>query len=167
MIPPTYYLIWSLFWLLIATGIVGALLPIPLLPGTPLIVLAALTHHYGFPDTTPVSWPLILTLTALTLITLILDTLTSALGAKKFGGTRWSTLGAIAGALLGLLLGGPVGLLIGPALGVFSAELIALSDPSKAWRATQGALLGMLLGTIGRAAITIGMIALLLWQVLH
>jgi uncharacterized protein YqgC (DUF456 family) len=48
---------------------------------------------------------------------------------------------------------------------VFTAEYLALNDGSKAWRATQGALLGMLLGTIGRSVITLAMVALLLWQI--
>jgi uncharacterized protein YqgC (DUF456 family) len=165
MNPWLEYTLWGLFWILITTGIAGALLPIPLLPGTPLIVVAALLHHFAFPQTSRVSWPLIVALTLLAILTLVLDTLTGAIGAKKFGGTRWGVLGALAGAVLGLVTGGPVGLLLGPPLGVFTAEYLALNDGSKAWRATQGALLGMLLGTIGRSVITLAMVALLLWQI--
>lgn len=166
MNPWLEYSLWGLFWTLIATGIAGAVLPIPLLPGAPLVVVAALLHRFAFPETSRVSWTLLAILTLLATVTLILDTLTSAIGAKKFGGTRWGVLGAFAGALLGLVIGGPIGLLVGPPLGVFTAEYLALQNSQKAWRATQGALLGMLLGTIGRSIITLAMVALLLWQVL-
>jgi uncharacterized protein YqgC (DUF456 family) len=165
MNPWLEYSLWAFFWILIITGIAGALLPIPLLPGTPLVVAAALLHRFAFPQTSHVSWPLIIALTLLAILTLVLDTLTGAIGAKKFGGTRWGVLGAFAGAVLGLVAGGPVGLLLGPPLGVFTAEYLALNDGSKAWRATQGALLGMLLGTIGRSVITLAMVALLLWKI--
>ncbi|MEY5014593.1 MAG: hypothetical protein RIS92_951 [Verrucomicrobiota bacterium] len=167
MNPWLEYSLWALFWTLIVTGVAGALLPIPLLPGPPLVVAAALLHRFSFPQTSPVSWTLLVVLTFLAILTLVLDTVTGAIGAKKFGGTRWGVLGAFAGALLGLVAGGPVGLLIGPPLGVFTAEYLALNDPKKAWRATQGALLGMILGTLGRSLVTLAMVALLLLQIFN
>jgi uncharacterized protein YqgC (DUF456 family) len=165
MNPYLNFAAWSLFWILIAAAIAGTVLPIPFLPGSPLVVVAALLHRYTFPTTPSVSWTIIITLAVLAVISLVIDTLTSAIGTKKFGGSRWGILGAMGGALLGLIAGGPLGLFFGPPIGVFAAEYLAVRDQHKAWRATQGAILGMLLGTIGRSIITLLMIALLLWQI--
>jgi len=68
---------------------------------------------------------LILTLAAALLLIFAVDFLATAVGTKKFGGSRRSAFGATLGTLLGLFLFPPFGIILGPFLGAVAAELLS------------------------------------------
>ena len=96
--------------LVMLLGLIGSILPG--LPGTPLVLLAAIGHRLYFGPASASNLVLGV-LTGLTVISLLLDFAATALGAKKFGATWRGAVGAVVGGLFGLLLVFP-GIIIGP-----------------------------------------------------
>ena len=113
--------------LVMLLGLIGSVLPG--LPGTPLIFLAALGHKLWLGDHS-VSWWIVGLLGVVTGLTLLVDYIAAAYGAKKMGATWRGVVGAALGAILGLLWL-PFGLIVGPFLG---ATLLEFST-GKEWRA--------------------------------
>ena len=70
--------------ILLLAGLVGSV--IPFLPGTPLILLAALVHAFGT-GFSPIGPGRLAILAGLTVLAQLLDYLAGAVGTKKFGGS--------------------------------------------------------------------------------
>lgn len=146
---------WVLASLLILLGIAGSVLPA--LPGAPLILAAAVVHRLMLPGYVS-TWSLVV-LALLSAVTLLAEWAMSAMGARAFGGSKWSLLGAPVGALLGLPFG-LVGILAGAVLGAAALEaLLAGRSAPDALKAGLGAGLGVVAGTFGRLAIALAMAA--------
>ena len=145
---------WTLILLLMAGGLCGTI--VPLLPDTPLIVAAAVLHHFIFGDH-GASWTTILVLTFLMLVSLALDFVSGSMGAKYFGATRWGAIGGFLGAIIGIFYG-PIGLFVGPLAGVLLGELLGGQGILPAGRSTWGTFLGTVAGMAGKFAIAILMI---------
>jgi len=156
-------LILILTFILMFLGLFGSVLPG--LPGAPLILLGALLSAWytGF---TAVTWPVLLWLLILTLLSFILEFLASVLGVKKLGGSRWGMTGAFLGGIIGLFAGGLVGVLVGPFLGAFFLELIKTEDPKKSLKSGFGSLVGLLAGAVGKLILAVIMIGIFLLQVI-
>jgi uncharacterized protein YqgC (DUF456 family) len=149
-----------LFWiiliiLIMLAGLVGIIFP--LLPDTPLIVAAAVLHHFVFGER-GASWTTILVLTFLMLVSLALDFVSGSMGAKYFGATRWGAIGGFLGAIIGIFYG-PLGLFVGPLAGVLLGELLGGRGLLPAGRSTWGTFVGTVAGMVGKLAIAILMIA--------
>lgn len=153
--------------LIMLLGLAGAVLPG--LPGTPLIFLGALGHKLWFHDHS-VSWWIIGLLGLVTVLTLLMDFLATAYGAKKLGATWRGAVGATIGGVLGLLWL-PFGLILGPFLGAMLLEMLTGKEWKSAGKAGVGATLGFLAGTVGKGAAALGMIGLwtllMFWQTWH
>ena len=79
------------------------------------------------------------------LIIFILDYFIPAIGAKKFGGSKYGIYGTTIGLIIGLLSPIPFGILIGSFLGALVGELIYDDkDTNRAIKASFGAFLGFL-----------------------
>nr|MBA3543427.1 DUF456 family protein [Chthoniobacterales bacterium] len=96
---------WSVTLILMAVGLIGTIVPV--FPGTAIILAAAILHRFMLGPEKGLGWPSMLLLVALTLLSYAIDFLGGWLGARRFGATRWGTLGAIAGAIVGLFFGLP------------------------------------------------------------
>jgi uncharacterized protein len=142
--------------LLMLVGLLGAVLPG--LPGTPVVLAAAVIHRLVFAER-GASWWVLGLLALLTAFSLVLDFLASTYGAKKLGATWRGAVGAALGAVFGLFWM-PFGLLLGPLLGATLFELTAGREWREAGKAGVGAALGVLAGTLGKVACGIAMIAL-------
>ena len=160
-----YHLIeWKLFWwlftiVLFAVGVIGAVVPI--LPGTTIILAAAIIHRLMLGAAKSIGWKTIVVLMLLTLLSYVFDFLGSYFGAKYFGATKWGAFGAIIGALVGLFFG-IVGLFVGPVVGAVAGEFIAGKRMIDAGRAGWGSLLGNLGAILGKLIIAVAMIAIFL-----
>ena len=77
-----------------------------------------------------------------------LDYLLPAVGAKKFGASKYGFWGAIIGMLLGIIFVPPLGIIIGAFLGAISGELIAGKEASKALKAGWGVFVGVMVGML-------------------
>ncbi|HVD95852.1 MAG TPA: DUF456 family protein [Candidatus Limnocylindria bacterium] len=154
----------ELFWWLItivlfAVGLVGTIAPV--LPGTTIILAAAVIHRIMLGPEKSIGWRTIIVLVLLALVTYAIDVLAGYFGAKYFGATKWGTIGAIAGALIGVFFG-IVGLFVGPVVGAIAGECIAGKRMIEAGRAGWGSLLGNIGGMIGKLVIALAMIVIFL-----
>src|SRR5215469_14674484 len=96
-------LFWWLFAIvLFAVGLIRTIAPI--LPGTTIILAAAIIHRLMLGADKSIGWKTIVVLVLLTLLSYVFDFLGSYFGAKYFGATRWGAFGAIIGAMLGKLI---------------------------------------------------------------
>ena len=156
-------LFWWLFTIvLFAVGLIGTVLPV--IPGTTIILAAAIIHRMMLGAEKSIGWRSIAILLLLTLATYALDFLSGYFGAKYFGATKWGVFGAVIGALVGIVFG-IIGLFIGPVIGAITGEFIAGKRLIDAGRAGWGSLLGNLGGMIGKLVIALVMIMIFLTTV--
>jgi uncharacterized protein YqgC (DUF456 family) len=150
----TQILLWLLAALLIALGFAGLILPA--VPGIPLVyaglVLLAWADNFAY-----VGWITLTLLGVLALLSYGVDFLASALGAKHFGASPRSVVGAALGAVVGLFFGLP-GLLLGPFVGAVVAEFTLHGSARVAMHAGVGATLGLLFGALLKVALAFSMI---------
>ena len=151
----------ALVILMVAAGVAGSLLP--LVPGAPLILGAALLHGVvtGFAVLGPGR---LVILAGLTAVGYILDGLAGALGARRFGGSRWGIAGALLGGVAGLFVG-LVGLIIGPLVGAVIGELVGGRRLWESLRIGVGTFVGLLAGGAIRFAVALTMAGLTLWWI--
>ncbi|WP_061213702.1 DUF456 domain-containing protein [Syntrophomonas wolfei] len=140
--------------ILLLLGIGGTILP--LLPGIPLmfVSIAAYGWYEGFNTITP---KYVCILAALTVISLIVDYLSTVLGAKYFGSSKKGMWGALLGTFIGLFLFPPLGLLLGPFLGAMIGEYIEIQDVEKAVKIGVGTVVGLFSGMVFKLVLAIGM----------
>jgi uncharacterized protein YqgC (DUF456 family) len=156
-------LFWWLFTIvLFAVGLIGTVLPV--IPGTTIILAAAIIHRMMLGAEKSIGWRSIAILLLLTLATYALDFLSGYFGAKYFGATKWGMFGAVIGALVGIAFG-IIGLFIGPVIGAITGEFIAGKRLIDAGRSGWGSLLGNLGGMIGELVIALVMITIFLMTV--
>ena len=157
----------EVFWRLVAIvvmaiGLIGTVIPV--VPGTSIILAAAVVHRVALGADRSLGWSALIAMLLLTLLTYAIDAGASYLGAKRFGATKWGLLGCAAGALLGLFFGF-FGLFVGPVIGAIAGELIAGKEMMKAGRAGWGTFLGSIAGLIGKLFIGLIMIVIFLMNV--
>ena len=150
---------WFLTIVLFAIGLIGTIAPV--LPGTTIILAAAIIHRIMLGADKSIGWCTIIVLVLLTLATYGIDILAGYVGAKYFGATKWGTFGAILGALVGLFFG-LVGLFVGPVIGVIIGEVIAGKRMIDAGRAGWGSLLGNIGAILAKLIIALAMIIIFL-----
>ena len=142
--------------ILILVGVAGTVLPI--LPGLPLVFGGMLLAAWagGFEQ---VGAPMLLLLGVLTLLSLGIDFLATAMGAKRVGASKLAVVGAVIGTIVGLFFG-PLGLLAGPFAGALAGELIHGREVGHATRVGIGTWLGILFGTVLKIGLAFAMLGL-------
>jgi len=157
----------ELFWwfvviALFAVGLIGTIVPV--LPGTTIILAAAIIHRVMLGAEKSIGWKTIGALVLLTLLSYVFDFLGSYFGAKYFGATKWGAFGAILGAVVGLFFG-LIGLFVGPVIGAIAGEVIAGKRMIDAGRAGWGSLLGNVGAMLAKLIIALAMISIFLINV--
>jgi uncharacterized protein YqgC (DUF456 family) len=154
---------WTILWLILAgltviTGLIGTVLPV--LPGIPVIFAGLLLAAWstGFE---PVGWGTIAVLGVLAALSILIDLLAAAFGAKRLGASPRAFWGATLGAIIGLFFGLP-GIVLGPFIGAVAAELAAGRGAQQAGRSGYGVWLGLILGTAAKLAIAFLMLGIFL-----
>ena len=148
--------LWICSFALIIAGIAGAI--IPALPGPPL-VLGGFILAASLDDFQRVDWWTLSILIFLTIVTILIDFIASALGAKKSGASGYAVVGATIGAILGIFLG-LLGMLFGPFVGAVVGELIARQNVRQATKAGIGTWLGLIIGTAVKLTVIFFMIGI-------
>lgn len=142
-------------YLLMVVGLAGCVLP--MLPGTPLVFIGIYVYAWltGF---TIISRNLIIIFLILTVISVVIEYISSSIGSKKFGASKLGFIGAFVGAIVGIFFA-PWGLILGPLLGALIGELITGKEIKKALRSGTGAVIGFFGGTFLKIVISFAMIA--------
>jgi len=125
---------------LIIGGIIGSFIPI--LPG-PITSWFGLLFLY-LTDAVPMSYTVLGITLILALTIFILDYFIPAMGAKRFGGSRYGVIGTTIGLLIGIFFFPPFGIIIGPFLGALTGEILYGTKSNLAVKAAFGSLLGLL-----------------------
>jgi len=156
---------WTAAGVLILAGLAGSL--VPALPGPPLVFAGAVVFSLvtGFGS---VGWISLLVLGLLAAVSLLLDYLASAYGAKRFGGSKWGMWGSVVGGMVGMLVASLPGLVVGLFAGAVLMELwkgdkTALPSLKVGW----GSLLGFLGGTLMKLVFSLLMAGLFLYDALR
>lgn len=151
-------LAWMLTVFLLLVGLAGVV--IPLLPGTTIILGAAILNKLLLPDALP--WMVVGCVAALWLLSVFADFGGVMLGARLFGGGKWGMAGAGGGAFVGMFISLPA-ILLGAFLGAAAAEkLVAKKSNRASLLAGIGAGVGFLCSTAARLACALAMIAVFL-----
>ena len=148
--------LWIVAVVLVVAGLAGTVLPV--LPGAPL-VLAGLVSAAWAEDFKYVGVPTLVLLAVLTALTYVIDLITSALGAKRVGASKYAIWGAVLGGLVGAFFG-IVGILLGPFVGAVAGELGAGRSAKQAGRAGVASWIGFVVGTLGKLALLFTMIGI-------
>jgi uncharacterized protein YqgC (DUF456 family) len=148
--------LWLLAIILVVAGVIGVV--VPAVPGTLLVFLGLLIAAWadGFQKVGVVT---VVILAVLTLMSYSIDFVSTYLGVKRVGASRWSILGGSLGMLVGLFFGIP-GILLGPFVGALVTEWFVKKDLRQAGKAGLGSWLGLLLGTLLKLAVVFIMIGI-------
>ncbi len=147
---------WFLTLVLMLVGFVGVI--VPLLPGTTLILIAAVVHKLILPD--DLSWTTVVWIGVFWLLSVIADFGGVLLGTRLFGGTKWGMAGASGGALVGMFFSLPA-LILGTVFGAMAAEKwVAKKTGRETLKAGVGAATGFVISTVARLACAVVMIGL-------
>ncbi len=156
---------WTISLTLMLLGLIGAVFPV--MPDSLFILAGAFLHHFTVRPTHTVGWWTLGVLSALCVLAHVVDFTAGAMGARKFGASKWGALGGFVGAIVGLFFF-PVGLFLGPVLGALFAEVILAGRTlGPATRVGWGTLLGTTAGMAGKVVIDLTMVGIFLWQTLR
>lgn len=135
----------------ILLGLIGCFVPV--LPGPPLAYVALLLLQLGPEVPFSIKFMIILGV-AVAAITLV-DYMIPAIGAKKWGGSRYGIIGAIIGVVMGFFIFPPFGFIIFPFLGALAGEVLNGANTNQAFKAAFGTFIGLLLGTMLKFSISV------------
>ncbi|HMM75888.1 MAG TPA: DUF456 domain-containing protein [Gammaproteobacteria bacterium] len=152
----TLVLLWLLVVVLVLVGIAGVIFPA--LPGPPFVfaglVLAAWIDRFERVSV----FPTLTIIGVLTALTVVVDVLATALGARRVGASGKALWGAAIGTAVGFFFGLP-GLVFGPFLGAAAGQFLSHGDLLHAGRVGVGTWLGILIGAALKVALVFTMIA--------
>lgn len=131
---------------------------LPALPGVPLVFAGMFLAAWAG-DFEIVGPAMLVVLGLLTVLSIVVDFVAAALGAKRVGASRLALIGAVLGTFAGLFFG-PLGLLAGPFVGALIGELIHARELRQATRVGIGTWLGIVLGTVLKLGLAFGMLGL-------
>jgi hypothetical protein len=161
-------------YILLCLAMVGGLLLTPLgLPGNWIIVGCGVAHGF-VTGWSKFGWPFVALLVAAAFAGEIIEALSAAIGAKKYGASTGAMVAAIVGSIVGLSLGSGimpivgtiVGGFAGAFLGAFLYEYSRLNDRRQALRAGVGAFLGRTAAVIAKESIGSIMVGAIVYQLL-
>ncbi|WP_019119222.1 DUF456 domain-containing protein [Brevibacillus massiliensis] len=151
-------LLWMIVVALFVISIAGVFMPV--LPDTLLLWGGFLLYQFAIAEPgagLPASfwWGM----AVLSVLIFGADILMSMYFVKKYGGSKWSSLGAIAGVILGIMIFPPFGIIIFPFLIVFAIEMFFQNQPAdRALKAGLGSLVAFFSSAVMKVAVQIIMI---------
>ena len=136
--------------LLYIAGFMGAVLPYP---GCFVALGGSVCYAVAAGEPYP-SWWFWMIMLVLAVFGTLVDNLTTALGARKFGGSKQAFWGSMIGLFVGAFFVFPFGIIIGPFLGAFVAEWHFQKKNAKdSAKSGIGATLGTLAGALAKMLI--------------
>jgi uncharacterized protein YqgC (DUF456 family) len=148
--------LWSLVVLLMATGVVGMVVPV--IPGAALIFAGAALGAWIDQWTRVSVWTLAV-IGLLGLVSVSIDFVAGSMGAKRLGASPLAVTGAAIGTVAGIFTG-LWGLIFMPFVGAAIGEYIAIRNVERAGRVGVAAGMGLLVGVVVKIALAFMMIGL-------
>ena len=137
--------------LLYMAGFLGAVLPYP---GCLVALCGSVCYALAVGEPYP-AWWVWLILVFLAVFGTFVDNITTAMGARRFGGSKQAFWASMIGLFVGAFFLFPFGLIIGPFLAAFIAELILVRKNAKeSAKSGFGAMVGLLVGVFCKVIIT-------------
>ena len=147
--------------ILLLVGLAGAILP---LPGPPLSFIGILVLNYS--KYAHFTFHFLIILGTLTVLITVLDYFIPIWGTKKFGGSKWGTIGSGIGLIIGLFLG-PLGMFFGAFIGAFIGEYLNTKNQKIAFKAALGSFLGLVAGIVFKVALCLAMLSYAAIEIYH
>ncbi len=149
------FIFYTVAAILVLIGLAGIILPA--LPGVPLVFVGLLVAAWteGFER---IGWLTLVVLGVLTVISLIIDVVSTVIGAKKVGASRMALIGSVIGTVVGLFFM-PIGLFVGPFLGALGGEYLHGRKLGQATKVGFGTWLGIVLGVAFKLGLAMTMVA--------
>src|SRR5690606_34279573 len=144
--------------ILFVAGYAGLI--VPMLPGAPLQFIGFLIYHFAIDNQVlgPTFW---VGAVLLNIIIFAVDYLAGGIATRAYGGSRYSSWAAIAGALIFPFLLTPlIGIIVGPIIAVFIVELFQGRGWKAALKASFGSFVGFIGGVVAKGLL---MTALIVW----
>lgn len=132
-------------------GFVGCFVPV--LPGPPLAYISLLLLQIG--PVVPFSLKFMIIMALVVAGVTFIDYLIPAVGAKRWGGSRYGIVGALIGVVVGLFVFPPFGFIIFPLLGALVGEILNGANTNKAFKAAFGTFVGLLFGMVLKLSTTV------------
>jgi uncharacterized protein YqgC (DUF456 family) len=144
--------------LMMVVGVAGVVLPV--LPGLPLTFAGMLLAAWagGFEQ---VGWVTLTVLAVLTVLSVAVDFLSTALGAQRVGASRKAIVGSIIGTFAGLLFL-PIGIFVGPFAGALIGEMLHGRELGQATKVGLATWIGLVAGMVLKVGLAFAMLALFL-----
>ncbi len=150
-------------WLvgLAISGVLGVLLAMVRLPGSWLVLVAAVACSWRFDWTRP-PWQLLIILAVLAIVGELVEFLGSAVTARRAGASGRTSLAALVGGIVGMfvfsiplpVIGTILGGLLGCFLGAVVAEVTVRRDTMHGVQVGFFAAVGQVLGILGKTMVT-------------
>ncbi|SEK99365.1 hypothetical protein SAMN05428989_1219 [Pseudoxanthomonas sp. GM95] len=137
-------------------GVLGVVLPV--LPGLPLTFAGMLLAAW-VGDFQQVGWVTLTVLALLTALSVIVDVLSTAMGAQRVGASRKAIIGSIIGTFAGLLFL-PIGIFVGPFAGALVGELLHGRELRQATKVGLATWIGLVIGMVLKVGLAFAMLAL-------
>lgn len=139
-----YWLLVTIFTLLLLPGFAGVFLPLPSLP-----YMFGITLIFGFIDQWQhLNYVDLTILGVIMLISFLAEYLTGLIGAKYGGAAKISIVFGLIGALIGLIVFPPFGGIAGLFFGILVSEFLHFKNHIKALKAASGGVIGTLAGML-------------------
>ena len=149
-------IIWIIVIILFLAGVAGTFLP--LIPGTPLVLLGIVIYAF-YDDFEKIGTPFLITSIILTIATLAIDYIAQSMGSRRYGASKLATTLTLVGTIVGIF-SGLWGVLIFPIIGAIIGELLSGKDFKQAAKSGTGAMIGFFAGTFFKLVIVFVMIGL-------
>jgi uncharacterized protein YqgC (DUF456 family) len=129
----------------IIVGLIGCV--VPGVPGPPFsfLALVLISAAKGWE---PFSLNFLIIMALITIVVTALDYVVPAVGAKKFGASKYGFWGAVLGMLVGIIFFPPLGMIIGAFLGAIIGEMVVGKPSQEALKAGWGVFVGIMFGMI-------------------
>ncbi len=148
--------LWVVAVILIIAGLAGTI--IPAIPGIPAMFVGFLIAAW-LDNFQEIGWITLTILALITLLSQVIDFLTTSMGAKKMGASRLAITGTLIGTFAGIFFG-ITGIIFGPFIGAITGEFISRRDLLKAGKVGFGTWLGIVIGIAVRLGLAFTMLGI-------
>lgn len=134
-------------------SLIGVAISLVGFPGIILIFIAVLIAFVD-PNLVDISLQDLLIVGLITLLSFFVDNISTLVGARKYGASKWGIIGAFLGGIAGFAIFPPFGIFLGPFIGAVTGELLGNPKNEDVIKSGIGATLGLFMGIFLKFVVT-------------